>query len=79
MYKRQADGSLAADILTPVGQTAAAGVGDLVAAHGALVTGDVDDLDNIGILPVAANGQLDTFVDNGPLLIDCLLYTSRCV
>ena len=47
----------AADILTTMGEASAAGVGDLVSAHGTLVAGDVDNLYNVR---VAADSYLDS-------------------
>ena len=40
----------AADVLASVCEAAAAGVGHLVTAHRALVAGDLDDLNHIGIV-----------------------------
>ncbi len=48
----------AADVLAAVCEAAAAGVGHFVTAHRALVACDLDDLDNIGIVAVAAHCDL---------------------
>ncbi len=57
-------------IVAAVRQTAAAGLGDFIAAHGTFVAGDVDDLDDVGIVLVAAHRQLDALAHDGALLID---------
>ena len=66
----EGDRAPAAYILAAVSQTAAAGVGDFVAAYGALITGNVDDLDHIGIGTVAAHGQTNAFRQDGALLVN---------
>ena len=43
-----------------MGKTAAAGVGDLVSAHGAFVAGGFDNLDDISVVYVSAHGKLDS-------------------
>ena len=48
------------DCLTVVGETAAAEIGDGVAAGGTLVAGDVKGLDNVRMGVVPADCQLDT-------------------
>ena len=42
----------------------------LVAADGALVAGDADDLDDVGVLLVAAHGELHALGHDGALLVD---------
>ena len=50
---------------------AAAAVGaDPVAADGALVAGDADDLDHVGVFLVAAHGDLHALGHDGALLVD---------
>ena len=53
----EGDGALGTDVLAAAGQTPAAGIGHLVAAHGAFVAGDIDDLDDVGVLLIAAHGH----------------------
>ena len=66
----EADGAALADVLAAVRDAAAAGFGDGVAADRTLVAGDVDDLDDVGVLLVAAERHTDAFADDGALLID---------
>ncbi|MPN12196.1 hypothetical protein SDC9_159508 [bioreactor metagenome] len=53
-----------------MGNTAAAGVCHLKTTHGALVAGDLNDLNDVGILFIAAHGQFDAFMDDGFFLVD---------
>ena len=64
------DGAEAADVLAAVCKAAAAGVGDFVSAHRALVAGDLDDLDDVGVILVSAHSELYSLSENGALLID---------
>ena len=66
----EADGTALADVLAAVCDTAAAGLGDSIAAHRAFVAGDVDDLDDVGVLLVAAERHADAFADDGALLVN---------
>lgn len=59
-----------ADVLAAVSQTAAAGVCDLVAAHGAFVTGDLYDLYDVGIFLVSAHGELYALGEDRALLVN---------
>ena len=62
--------ALGADVLTAVSKTAAADIGDRVAAGGALVAGYVDDLDNVGVIFVTAHSDTDALGGDGTLLMD---------
>ena len=64
------EGSEAANVLTAVSKTASAGICHLIAAYRALVAGDRQNLDRIGVLLVAAHSHLDTLVKNSSLFID---------
>ena len=64
------DGAYPASVLTAVGNAATAGVADIVAGHGALVAGNVDHFNDIGVVFIAAHGQLDALFHNGPLFVD---------
>ena len=64
----------AADILTAVGEASAAGVGDLVSAHRALVTGDVDNFYNIR---VAADSYLDSLAEYCSFFVDAAAHGRR--
>ena len=57
-----------ADLLAAVHDAAAAGGRHEDAADGAFVAGDVDDLDDVGVLPVAAERELDALLHDGALL-----------
>ena len=63
------DGAPLAHVLTAVGQAPPAGVGDLVPSSRALIAGNVNDLDNVGVVGMAAHGHLHPFGQNGPLLV----------
>ena len=65
----KSDGSKTTYILTPVGKTSSAGTGDFISAHRALVAGNIDHLDHIRVVLVAAHGNLDPFGKNGPFLV----------
>ena len=69
------DGTELAHVLATVSQTPTAGVGDLVAADGTFVTGDVDDLDDIGIVSIATHGDLNTLAEDGTFFINT---TTHC-
>ena len=64
------DSPLGTDLLTPVGNTAPAGLAHADLAHRALVAGHGEHLHHRADFLVAAHGHLDTLVDNGPLLVD---------
>ncbi|CCX36779.1 putative uncharacterized protein [Clostridium sp. CAG:1013] len=66
----KSDGSYAASVLAPVSNTAPAGVADIVTGHGALIASDVDDLDDVGVLLIAAHSHLDTLSHDGALFVD---------
>ena len=74
----EADGAPAAYILAAVSQTAAAGVGDFIAAYRALVAGNIDDLDHIGVGTVAAHRQTDALRQDGALLIHAAAHGRLC-
>ncbi len=63
-------GVLRAGVHAVVGDAAAAGLGDGDAVHRALVAGDGQHLHHVGVARVAAQRQLHTLVDDGPLLVD---------
>ena len=65
----KADGTELTNILATVCKTAAAGVGNLVSADGTLVAGDVNNLDDIGVVLVAAHCDLYSLTENSTLLI----------
>ena len=65
----KADCAAAAHILAAVRQAPAAGVCHFIAAHRALVAGDVDDLDHVGVVGAAAHGQFDALGQDGALLV----------
>ena len=58
-----------ANVLATVGKTASASVCDLISADGTFITSDLDDLDDVGILSVAADGKLDTLAEDRALLV----------
>ena len=64
------NGSAPANVLAAVGNAAPAGIADVVTGHGAFITSDVDDLDDVGIVFIPTQSQLDTFLHDGPLLVD---------
>ena len=64
----------AADILTTMGEASAAGVGDLVSAHGTLVAGDVDNLYNVR---VAADSYLDSLAEYCSFFVDTAAHGRR--
>ena len=66
-----------ADVLAAMGQTATAGVRDHIAAGGALVAGDVDDVDDIWVVLRAAHGQLHALGQNGALFIYAAAHGGR--
>ena len=59
----------AAGVLTAVGDTAAAHVRDGIAAGRAVVTGDVDSFNDVGVILVPSRGELDAGGQYGALLI----------
>ena len=59
------------------GQTATAGVRDHIAAGGALVAGNVDDVDDVRIVLRAAHGQLHALGQNGALFIYAAAHGGR--
>lgn len=61
--------ALLANVLATVGETASAGVCDLVSADGTFIASDLDYLDDVGILSVAADGKLDTLAEDRALLV----------
>ena len=65
----KADCAAAAYILAAVRQASATSIRHLKAAGWALVAGDVDDLDHIGVGTVAAHGQTNAFRQDGALLV----------
>ena len=58
-------------------QAAAAGVGHLKAANRTLVTGDLDDLDHVRILLVAAHRNLNAFGKDRTLLVNTAAHGRR--
>ena len=64
------DRAALADVLTAMRQAAAAGGGDFIAGSRAFVAGDVDDLDHVVVVLVAAHGDLHALAENGALLED---------
>ena len=65
----EGDGLALAHVLAAVGQAATAGARHLIARSRALIAGDVDHLDDVGVLLVAAHGQLHALAQDGPLLV----------
>ena len=63
------DSAFLAGVLTAVSYTASAGVGDFIAADGALITGNADTLDNIRVILVAAHCKLDALLNDSSLFI----------
>ena len=63
-----------ADVLAAVRKAAAAGIGDLVAAHGALVAGDVDNLNGVRR---AADSYLDPLVEYRSFLVNAAAHGRR--
>ena len=64
------DGVARADLLTAVNDAAAAGGRHEDAADGAFVAGDVDHLDDVGVVFVPAQGELDALLHDGALFED---------
>ena len=62
------DRAALAGVLAPMCQAASAGIGDLIADGRTVIAGNVDNLNDIAAL-TAAHGQLDTFSQDGTLLI----------
>ena len=61
------DGVARADLLAAVNDAAAAGGRHEDAADGAFVAGDVDHLDDVGVVFVPAQGKLDALLHDGAL------------
>ena len=64
------DGPPGTDILAPVGDASPAGLGDGDLVDRTLIAGDVDDLDDVGVVRIPPHGHVDPLRQNGPLLID---------
>ena len=64
----------AADILTAMGEASAAGVGDLISAHGTLIAGDVDNFYNVR---VAADSYLDSLAEYCSFFVDTAAHCRR--
>ena len=64
------NGSPRAYLLAAVYDAAAAGGRDEDAADGAFVAGDVDDLDDVGVIFIPAEGELDALLHDGSLLVN---------
>jgi len=62
--------ALLANVLATVGKAASAGIRDLISADGTLVTGDLDDLNDVGVLSVAADSKLNALAKYCALLIN---------
>ena len=58
-----------AHVLAAMGNTPAAGIRDYVAADRTFVTGNIDDLDDIGVVFVTAHRELDTLRQDRPFFI----------
>ena len=58
------------NVLSTVRKAAATGVGYLKAAYGTFVAGDVDDLDNVWVILVAAYGELYALTEYCPFLVN---------
>jgi hypothetical protein len=58
------------NILATVSETSAAGIGYFKSSNRTLVTGYVNDLNNIGIVFITAHGNLDTLTKYGALLVN---------
>ena len=64
-------------IFTTMRQTAAARIGDLIAAHGAFVTGGHQNLNHTGIFHITAHGQLNAIGQNGTFLVNTAAHGRR--
>ena len=64
------NGAPAAGVLAAMGNTAPAGVADIVAGHGAFIAGNINDFDDVGVVLVPAHSQLDPLLHHGALLVD---------
>ena len=58
-----------AGIFAAVSKAAAAGISDLIARSGTLVTRDVDNLDNVGIILLSAHSNLNALRKYCALLV----------
>ncbi|MPM58001.1 hypothetical protein SDC9_104830 [bioreactor metagenome] len=52
-----------------MGNAAPAVAGDVISADGALIAGNVDDLNDTALAPVAAHGKLNPLAQNRPFLV----------
>jgi hypothetical protein len=66
----EVDRSSTAHFLTAMRDAAAANVRYFITSDGALVAGEVHDLNDIGVVLVSAHSQLDSLRQNRPLFID---------
>ena len=64
------DRASAAYILAAVGKTAAACLGNIVAAHRTFIAGNFDNLNNIGIFLIPAHCNLNAFFEYSALLVN---------
>jgi hypothetical protein len=63
-----------ANVLKPVSQAAPAGIGDLVAYGGAVITGNINYLNNVSAVSTA-HRQFDAFGQNGPFLVNAAAHS----
>src|SRR5699024_5130006 len=66
----EADGPARAGGGAAVRQAAAAGVRHLIGGDGTFVAGDADDLDGVGVILVAAHGELQPLGHDGALFVN---------
>ena len=57
------------NVLTAVSKTAAASVSYLKAANGTLVASDLDNLNNVGVIPISAKRKLYSLAENCSFLV----------
>ena len=58
-----------ANVLAAMGDASPAGIRDYVAADRTFITGNIDDLDDIGVVFVTAHRELDTLRQDRPFFI----------
>lgn len=59
-----------------MGDAAPAGIRNLKASDRTFVTGDIEDLNDIGVILITSHGQINPFVYDGALLIDTAAHRS---
>ena len=71
------DGAAAAYVLAAVCKTTAAGLCDDMAADRAFVAGDINDLNHVGVVLIAAHGYLDALGQDRALLVYAAAHRRR--